>query len=359
MIAEIKSNDITDIVVDNNLKLCVKENNLYIDIPKDIIESKSHLLGDYIRICSKVINLKEDVYKYIFDDSNLISLDKICSDILSIKDEENLKYVQSYINIDIDNIEFKLRNICAAFSIKMDEINKIKEEQISNYINNSYDRSSVIDSTYVSDVIEYIKSENMYSLKEKSRYGVISSEYNLKNKDDIIDKNNEEINGEYSPILVIYKPAKYLRGKYILDDTNYVYIKRQPLDALINQEKLEEKGIDSMGAITYLKLKHNLTNENLQEILAELYVYGQKNNISFENIRLADITSNKVWMTADKLKAEFKELRYYHKNLTQRVKDIYDSTGEYYTQIGGKYIFNSRTFMHSYKTFKSKDITTK
>ena len=61
-------------------------------------------------------------------------------------------------------------------------------------------------------------------------------------------------------------------------------------------------------------------NENLQEILAELYVYGEQNNIKFENIKLADITSNKVWMTADKLKKEFKELRYYHKNLTQRVK---------------------------------------
>ena len=45
----------------------------------------------------------------------------------------------------------------------------------------------------------------------------------------------------YSPILVIYRPAKYLRGSYILEDTYYVYIKRQPLNALINQEKLNEK----------------------------------------------------------------------------------------------------------------------
>ena len=65
-----------------------------------------------------------------------------------------------------------------------------------------------------------------------------------------------------------YRPAKYLRGSYILEDTYYVYIKRQPLNALINQEKLNEKGIDGMGSIIYKKLKHDLTNENLQEILA-------------------------------------------------------------------------------------------
>ena len=58
----------------------------------------------------------------------------------------------------------------------------------------------------------------------------------------------------------------------------------------------------------------------------------------------------------DKLKKEFKELRYYHKNLTQKIKDIYDSTGSYYTQISGKYIFNTKEFAHCYKTYKAKDI---
>ncbi|SCH64768.1 hypothetical protein [Romboutsia sp. 1001713B170207_170306_H8] len=359
MTEEVKVNNIVDIINDRDLRLCVKENELNINIPKEILESKLHLLSDYIRIYSNIEQLKENINKYIFDENCLISIDQICKDIISIKSEENLNHVQAYIKSDITNIEAKFRTLCAALLINIDEINKIKEEQISNYINNTYDRTHIVDKDYVKDIIDYIKSENMYSLKEKSRYGMISSEYNLNSREDILDYNNEEINGEYSPILVIYKPAKYLRGKYILDDANYIYIKRQPLDALINQEKLEDKGIDSMGAITYLKLKHNLTNENLQEILAEIYVYGQRNDIKFENIKLADITSNKVWMTADKLKAEFKELRYYHKNLTQRVKDIYDSTGEYYTQIGGKYIFNSRAFMHSYKTFKNKDIATK
>ena len=160
----------------------------------------------------------------------------------------------------------------------------------------------------------------------------------------------------YSPILVIYRPAKYLRGSYILEDTYYVYIKRQPLNALINQEKLNEKGIDGMGSIIYKKLKHDLTNENLQEILAEIYIYANKNNLNFENIKLTDISSNRLWLTSERLKKEFKELRYYHKNLTQKIKDIYDSTGAYYTQLGGKYIFNTREFAHCYKTYKAKDI---
>ena len=111
-----------------------------------------------------------------------------------------------------------------------------------------------------------------------------------------------------------------------------------------------------MGSIIYQKLKHDLTNENLQEILAEIYIYANKNNLNFENIKLTDISSNRLWLTSERLKKEFKELRYYHKNLTQKIKDIYDSTGEYYTQIGGKYIFNTRKFAHCYKTYKRKDI---
>ena len=63
-----------------------------------------------------------------------------------------------------------------------------------------------------------------------------------------------------------------------------------------------------------------------------------------------------IYLTADRLKKEFKELRYYHKNLTQKVKDIYDSTGVYYTQISGKYIFSTREFLHCYKAYKNKDI---
>lgn len=87
----------------------------------------------------------------------------------------------------------------------------------------------------------------MYSLRQKSRYGSLNIEGKLKYLEDIEDFNEDEKGGMYSPILVIYRPAKYLRGSYILEDTYYVYIKRQPLNALINQEKLNEKGIDGMG----------------------------------------------------------------------------------------------------------------
>lgn len=63
-----------------------------------------------------------------------------------------------------------------------------------------------------------------------------------------------------------------------------------------------------MGAILYKKLNYELSNENLQELLAEIYVYSQKNNVKFENIKLSDIGANKVWMTAEKLKKNLKNL---------------------------------------------------
>ncbi|MGL4912551.1 MAG: hypothetical protein ACRC3Y_08970 [Romboutsia sp.] len=348
--------DIKDIIEKNELNLCVKENNIYINIPKEILTKGVKILTDYTRIYTDIEALKENINKYLFDKNSSIDHINILNQIMKIKNEENIDEILPFIDIDINSIEEKLKNICASFGVDIEEINTIKEELTQNCINNPYNLNDIVAKDYVSEILDYIKSNDMYSLKSKSRYGSISSEYELKNKENIIDTNDKETNGEYSPILVIHKPAKYHRGTYILEDTSYVYIKRQPLDALIKQERLEEKGIDSMGAITYKKLKHDLTNENLQELLAELYVYSQRDDTKFENIKLADIISNKVWMTADKLKQEFKELRYYHKNLTQKVKDIYDSTGTYYTQIGGKYIFNSREFLHSYKTYKSKDI---
>lgn len=35
-------------------------------------------------------------------------------------------------------------------------------------------------------------------------------------------------------------------------------------------------------SIIYKKLKHDLTNENLQEILAEIYIYANKNNLTLK-----------------------------------------------------------------------------
>lgn len=348
-----------ELLTDNNLKLCIKENNTYIDIPKEIIKninSEKYILQDYIRIYTSIEDLKENINKHLFDKNSSISSSEIGNQLMKIKSEDNLHKILPYINTDIYKLEERFKVLVPYFGIDIEEINSMREEVKKNYINNSYDNSGVIDKYYLKEIIDSVKNSKMYSLKSKSRYGSMSSEYDLNNKEDIIDFNDEEVGGEYCPILVIYKPAKYNRGSYVLEDKSYVYIKRQPLDALIKQERLEERGIDGMGAITYIKLKRDLTNENLQDIMAELYVYGQKNDIKFENIKLADIGLNKIWLTADKLKKEYKELRYYHKNLTQKVKDIYESTGAYYTQISGKYIFDSRELLHCYNTFKHKDI---
>lgn len=338
------------------LNLYVKENDIYINMPKEILNQGTKMITNYIRIYNNIENLKENINEFLFDKNSEVTHISITSQLMRIKSEEYINEILPFLDVDIYNIEEKLKNICAAFGVELEKINEIKAELAQNYVNNTHSLNDIVDKNYVNEIIEYIKSNDMYSLKSKSKYGCMSKDYELKNKQDILDFNNEEINGHYSPILVIHTPAKYHRGSYVLEDTSYVYIKRQPLEALIKQEKLEEKGIDAMGAILYKKLNHNLSNENLQELLAEIYVYSQKNNVKFENIRLADIGSNKVWMTADKLKKEFKELRYYHKNLTQKVKEIYDSRGTYYTQIGGKYIFDSREFLHNFKTYKSKNI---
>ncbi len=343
----------------SELNVCIKENDMYINIPNEILNEKQNLLNDYIRIYKSIENLKQDIYKYLFDKSSKISELMIVNQIFKIKKEEKISEILPFIDVDINKIEKKLKNICALFGVDEKEVDKIKEKAIQNHINSTEGLESIIEKDYVDEVINDLENGHMYSLKQRSRYGAISSEYNLKNKEDIQDFNDVEKDGQYSPILVIYRSAKYDRGTYILEDTHHVYIKRQPLNALIKQERLDEKGMDSMGAIVYKKLKYDFTNENLQELLAELYVYSQKNNLKFENIKLADITDNKIWMTADKLKKEFKELRYYHKNLTQKVKEVYDSRGSYYTQIGGKYIFNTREFLSAYKTYKGKEITNK
>ncbi len=348
---------IEKIIVEKDLKLCLKDENNYIEIPKDIIHNDEMDIcdiNDFIRISQNIEKLKNNIIKLLFEKESYVSIHSIGTLLLNIKSEEKIEDFQKYIDIDINSLEEKFKSLAAYFDISIEDIYELKEAAKLDYINNS--QNEVLDKSYVDNILYKVKNSRMYSLIKRSRYGSISKEYNTLNLNEITDLNNEEIGGEYSPILVIYKPAKYIRGEYILDDLNYIYIKRQSLNALINQEKLNEKGRDGMGAITYIKLNHDLTNENLQEILAELYVDGQKNNMSFENIRLADINCNKLWLTADRLKKEFKELRYYNKNLTQKIKDIYDSTGAYYTQISGKYIFNTREFLNCYKAYKNKDI---
>lgn len=340
-----------------DLNLYVKENNTYINIPHQILSKGSKLVSDYIKAFTEIETLKEVINKYLFDKSSKITPLEILDKIMKIKSLESINEILPFLEVDLDSIEDRLINICTALGVDIEKLYKMRDDLTNDYISTEHCLEDIINENYVNDIMNYIKSEEMYSLNERSTYGTMSKDYNLKNIDDISDLNDTEINGRYSPILVIHKPAKYLRGTYILENTAYVYIKRQPLDALIKQEALESKGTDSMGAILYKKLDHQLTNENLQELLAELYVYAKKNNINFENIKLSDIGANKVWMTADKLKKEFKELRYYNKNLSQKLKEIYDTTGSYYTQIGGKYIFNSREFLHNYKSYKDKNIT--
>ncbi len=341
----------------NNLNLYIKENDIYINIPKKFLENNDeNIINDYIRIYLNIEKLKKDINKYLFDEDSNINIKDISDNFINIKEEENLDEVMKFINIDIKNLEEKLKVLLSYIGINIDEINDIRQEAKNNYINNSLNNNA-IDKDYLKQIINKVHTSNMYSLKERSRYGSMSSEYNLNSIEEIIDFNDEEIGGQYCPILVIHRPAKYNRGSYVLDDTYYAYIKRQPLNALIEQERLSEKGIDGMGAITYIKLKRELSNENLQDIMVELYTYAQKNSLKIENIKLADITSNNIWLTADRLKKEYKELRYYNKNLTQKIKDIYDSTGDYYTQISGKYIFDSRRLIHCYNTFKNKDIS--
>ena len=342
------------------MKLYTKEDDIYINIPSDMvnkIDEDNILLKEYIRIYKNVEKLKEYIIKYLFEKNSVITEKNIGDLLLKIKSEDNLDKFINYIDVDINSLEEKFKNLSIHSGVNIEEINLAREEIKNEYVNSSYNEEFIVSKDYVNEIISHIKDENIYSLRQKSRYGSLNIEGEIKYLEDIKDFNEDEKGGMYSPILVIYRPAKYLRGSYILEDTYYVYIKRQPLNALINQEKLNEKGIDGMGSIIYKKLKHDLTNENLQEILAEIYIYANKNNLNFENIKLTDISSNRLWLTSERLKKEFKELRYYHKNLTHKIKDIYDSTGAYYTQIGGKYIFNTREFAHCYKTYKAKDIS--
>lgn len=350
---------IEDILVKDNVNIEYNIEGEQVKIPIDFFvkfKNKSNMISDFIRIHTNISKLKKDIINYLFEKDKYITATSIYNQMLRIESEENLQQLTPYIDINIESLKNKIKDLIPYMDISVDEINELKENAKQYYINNSYNDDTHIDNIYLNQLVSNCENQRRYSIIQKSRYGAISKDYNLLNMEDIEDYNTDEIGGVYSPILVIYTPAKYVRGEYVLDDINYVYIKRQPLNALINQEGLEEKGRDGMGAITYIKLEHNLTNENLQDILAQLYVVGNKTNKTYENIRLADINLSKNWLTADRMKKEFKELRYYHKNLTQKVKEIYDSTGAYYTQISGKYIFDTREFLHCYKTYKSKDI---
>ena len=222
----------------NNLNLYIKENDIYINIPKKFLENNDeNIINDYIRIYLNIEKLKKDINKYLFDEDSNINIKDISDNFINIKEEENLDEVMKFINIDIKNLEEKLKVLLSYIGINIDEINDIRQEAKNNYINNSLNNNA-IDKDYLKQIINKVHTSNMYSLKERSRYGSMSSEYNLNSIEEIIDFNDEEIGGQYCPILVIHRPAKYNRGSYVLDDTYYAYIKRQPLNALIEQERL-------------------------------------------------------------------------------------------------------------------------
>ena len=273
------------------MRLYTKEDDIYINIPSNMInniDEDNILLKEYIRIYKNVEKLKEYIIKYLFEKDSSITQKNIGDLLLNIKSEENLDKFINYIDVDIHSLEEKFKNLNIHLGVNINEINLAKEEIKNEYVNNSYNEDFIVNKEYIDEIINCIKDENMYSLRQKSRYGSLNIEGKLKYLEDIEDFNEDEKGGMYSPILVIYRPAKYLRGSYILEDTYYVYIKRQPLNALINQEKLNEKGIDGMGSIIYKKLKHDLTNENLQEILAEIYIYANKNNLNWSNLSKAE-----------------------------------------------------------------------
>ena len=53
------TNKMTDIIKDNNLRISIKENNSYIEVPIEILEQDKQLLKDYIKIYTSLENLKE------------------------------------------------------------------------------------------------------------------------------------------------------------------------------------------------------------------------------------------------------------------------------------------------------------
>ena len=69
---------------------------------------------------------------------------------------------------------------------KKELVNKI-DKRINN-INIDY----IANSNYIEEIINTIKDENMYSLREKSRYGKLSTECEIKSLDDIKDFNEDE-----------------------------------------------------------------------------------------------------------------------------------------------------------------------
>ena len=76
------TNKMTDIIKDNNLRISIKENNSYIEVPIEILEQDKQLLKDYIKIYTSLENLKEFIADYIFNKDSKISIGTVSNAIL-------------------------------------------------------------------------------------------------------------------------------------------------------------------------------------------------------------------------------------------------------------------------------------
>ena len=88
------------------MKLYTKEDEIYINIPSDMVDKindEDTLLKDYIRIYKNIEKLKEYISKYLFEKDTVITQKNIGDLLLNIKSEENLDKVMNYINIDPTN----------------------------------------------------------------------------------------------------------------------------------------------------------------------------------------------------------------------------------------------------------------
>ena len=201
------------------MRLYTKEDDIYINIPSNMInniDEDNILLKEYIRIYKNVEKLKEYITKYLFEKNSSITQKNIGDLLLNIKSEENLDKFINYIDVDIHSLEEKFKNLNMHLGVNIDEINLAKEEIKNEYVNRSYNEDFIVSKEYINEIINCIKDENMYSLRQKSRYGSLNIEGKLKYLEDIEDFNEDEKGGIYSPILVIYRPAKYYIRRYLL-----------------------------------------------------------------------------------------------------------------------------------------------
>ena len=152
------------------MRLYTKEDDIYINIPSNMInniDEDNILLKEYIRIYKNVEKLKEYIIKYLFEKDSSITQKNIGDLLLNIKSEENLDKFINYIDVDIHSLEEKFKNLNIHLGVNINEINLAKEEIKNEYVNNSYNEDFIVNKEYIDEIINCIKDENMYSLRQK------------------------------------------------------------------------------------------------------------------------------------------------------------------------------------------------